>query len=279
MMTTNSTDNRSLQSPLQTYLHEIGETFPLTADEERALAYRIEDGDAEARDHLVRANLRLVVNIARRYQRKGVDLPDLIAEGNLGLIRAAEGFDVSRNCRFSTYAVHWVKRSLRHAVVNMADGTLRLPVYMVQLLNEWRRATAKLYDELGRQATEEEVSCAMQLTPRQLWRIKKAIRIHNVMPQGAGQDGNDSVDDVVTKELSGRAESRSERSAEAQEVVQLMDKLDPRARAVLRLRFGLGGQETKTLREIGEGLDLTRERVRQIERDALNQLNEILVGD
>jgi RNA polymerase primary sigma factor len=130
--------DRPAQSPLETYLREINETPLLNADEEKRLAYRIEDGDGEARDRMVRANLRLVVNIARCYTGKGLGLPDLVEEGNLGLLRAVEGFDPSMNTRFSTYAAYWIKQSIKRALVNTAK-TIRLPAYMVDLLTKWRR--------------------------------------------------------------------------------------------------------------------------------------------
>jgi RNA polymerase sigma factor (sigma-70 family) len=144
-----------VQSPLETYLGEINETPLLSADEEKELAQRIEGGDSEARDHMVRANLRLVVNIARSYTGKGLGLQDLIAEGNLGLLRAVEGFDPSMNTRFSTYASYWIKQSIKRAVINTGK-TIRIPAYMNELLVKWRRATAKLQDELGRIPTQEE---------------------------------------------------------------------------------------------------------------------------
>ena len=137
------------QHPLETYLREINATPLLDADEERELAYRIEEGDTEARDLMVRANLRLVVNIARRYARTGVGLQDLIEEGNLGLMRAVEAFDPSMNTRFSTYASYWIRQSLKRAVVN-SGKTIRVPAYSVDLLAKWRRATAQLQEELGR---------------------------------------------------------------------------------------------------------------------------------
>src|SRR5579871_6832533 len=141
--------NDSVQSPLETYLREINETPLLNADEEKMLAYRIEEGDSEARDRMVRANLRLVVNIARGYAGKGLGLEDLIEEGNLGLLRAVEGFDPAMNTRFSTYASYWIKQSIKRAIINTAK-TIRLPAYMEELLKKWRRASAKLQDELGR---------------------------------------------------------------------------------------------------------------------------------
>src|SRR5437868_7593727 len=164
----------SVQSPLETYLREINETALLNADEEKALAFRIEDGDSEARDRMVRANLRLVVNIARSYTGKGLGLQDLIEEGNLGLLRAVEGFDPRMNTRFSTYASYWIKQSIKRALVNTAK-TIRIPAFMVELLAKWRRAGAQLQDQLGRPPTHEEVAKELNLPKKKLAIIKKAI--------------------------------------------------------------------------------------------------------
>src|SRR6516162_6457098 len=154
--------SRPAQSPLETYLREINETPLLNADEEKRLAYRIEDGDSEARDRMVRANLRLVVNIARSYTGKGLALQDLIEEGNLGLLRAVEGFDPTMNTRFSTYASYWIKQSIKRALVSTAK-TIRLPAYALHLLAKWQRATNKLQDELGRPPTHEEIARSLNL--------------------------------------------------------------------------------------------------------------------
>ena len=144
----------SLQTPLETYLREINETALLNADEEKMLARAIGQGDAQARDRMVRANLRLVVNIARGYTGKGLGLQDLIEEGNLGLLRAVEGFDPTMGTRFSTYASYWIKQSIKRALINSAK-TIRIPAYMVELLSKWRRATVRLTDELRRARVEE----------------------------------------------------------------------------------------------------------------------------
>ena len=147
----------SVQSPLETYLREINETSLLTAQQERELAVRIGEGDTRARDRMVRANLRLVVNIARGYSGKGLGLQDLIEEGNLGLLRAVEGFDPAMGTRFSTYASYWIKQSIKRALINTGK-TIRIPAYMVELLSKWRRATARLTEELDRSPTPEEIA-------------------------------------------------------------------------------------------------------------------------
>jgi RNA polymerase primary sigma factor len=268
----------SVQTPLESYLREINETPLLKPEEEKELAYRIEDGDSEARDHLVRANLRLVVNIARSYQGKGLALQDLIAEGNLGLLRAVEGYDPSMNTRFSTYASFWIKQSMKRAVVNTAK-TVRLPAYMVQLLTEWRRAAARLQEELGRTPTEEEIAMRMKLPKKKLNIIKKAIRIYNAGPQGEVEDTNWSIDDLAMDSLMHTPDAQMMRTDDLHQVLHLLETLEDREATVLRLRFGLDGQDPKTLKEIGECLDLTRERVRQIEREALGKLHVMMESE
>src|SRR5256885_17173812 len=164
--------NDSVQSPLETYLREINETPLLNADEEKQLAYRIEGGDSEARDRMVRANPRLVVNIARSYAGRGLSLHDLIEEGNLGLLRAVEGFDPSMNTRFSTYASYLIKQSIKRALVNTAK-TIRIPAYMVELLVKWRRAAAQRQTAFGRPPPPEGGGQTLGLPKKQLALIKK----------------------------------------------------------------------------------------------------------
>jgi RNA polymerase primary sigma factor len=165
------------QSPLETYLREISETPLLTAAQEKELARRIGQGDSAARDRMACANLRLVVKIARSYVGKGLDLPDLIEEGNLGLLRAVEEFDPSRNTRFSTYAGYWITQAIQRALIYTAK-TIRIPAYMAQLLVKWRRATAKLQESLGRPPTHEEVAAQLSLPGRKLNLIEQALRNH-----------------------------------------------------------------------------------------------------
>jgi len=270
--------NELVQSPLETYLREINETALLTADEEKELAYRIATGDTEARDQMVRANLRLVVNIARGYTGKGLALQDLIEEGNLGLLRAVEGFDPSMNTRFSTYASYWIKQSIKRALVNTAK-TIRIPAYMVELLAKWRRATHQLQDEYGRPPTNEEVAKFLGLPKKKLAIIKKAIRVYNSAPQTDQSEGGWSIDEMLMDGNTKTPDNEMVESDDLKQVMHLLDKMDPREATVLRMRFGLNDEEPKTLKEIGESLGLTRERVRQIESEALAKLSESLTAE
>ncbi len=261
----------TLQSPLETYLREINETALLSAEEERTLARQIGEGDVRARDQMVRANLRLVVNIARGYTGKGLSLQDLIEEGNLGLLRAVEGFDPDMGTRFSTYASYWIKQSIKRALVNSAK-TIRIPAYMVELLSKWRRANSRLTEELGRTPTPEEIARVLGLPKKKLPIIRKAIRIYNSTPQTDQSEAGWSLGEMVMDERLKSPEDELVENDALKHVMEMLDTMDSREATVLRMRFGLGDMEPHTLKEIGEQLGLTRERVRQIETEALARL-------
>ena len=266
------------QTPLETYLREINETALLSAEEEKELSNRITAGDGSARDRMVRANLRLVVNIARAYTNKGLPIQDLIEEGNLGLLRAVEGFDPDMNTRFSTYASYWIKQSIKRALINTAK-TIRIPAYMVELLSKWRRATAKLDGELGRPPTQEEVAKELQLPKKKLSIVKTAIHLYNMTPQTDEDDGGWTMSDMVADERQKGPEAEMVDADNLKHVYRMLDTMDPREATILRMRFGLDDAEPRTLKEIGESLGLTRERVRQIESEALKRLAKGLLGE
>ncbi len=267
----------TVQSPLESYLREINETPLLSPEEEQELAIAIGEGDPIARDQMVRANLRLVVNIARGYTGKGLGLQDLIEEGNLGLLRAVEGFDPAVGTRFSTYASYWIKQSIKRALINSAK-TIRIPAYMVELLSKWRRASTRLAEELGRTPTPEEVARVLGLPRKKLPIIKKAIRIYNLTPQTDQADAGWTLGEMIEDERTRSPDEELLEHDNLRHVMRQLQTMDPRESTVLRMRFGLDGEEPKTLKEIGQALGLTRERVRQIETEALNKLAQSLEG-
>jgi RNA polymerase primary sigma factor len=264
------------ESSLKTYLCEIGETPLLTAAEEVDLAVRAEAGDAEARQHMIKANLRLVVNIARGFMGRGIELEDLIEEGNLGLLRAARGFDITRGGRFSTYATYWIKQSIRSAIINKSKP-IRLPGHIFNRLTKWKRAAGILAQTLQRTPTPKEIGKALSLT--EAW-ISIMAEICNGSTQVISEADayTDALANMAVDECSSPTEQAEELDL-VQIVVDQMLKLRPRDAQVLEWRFGLGGDPPKTRIEIGKLLGVTKERVRQLEKRALANLASKAVAD
>jgi RNA polymerase primary sigma factor len=258
---------------LSTYLRDLNESPLIPAEDETSWAERVAAGDPLARDYMVRANLRLVVSIARGFLRSGVPLEDLVSEGNLGLMRAVEGYDGTRGIRFSTYASFWIKQSIR-AAVRKQGAMVRLPAYTHTLLAKWRRASAVLAERLGRTPTDDEVAKALGLSKRKLKVAKEALRIARLIPGSLDDEEHSDRDGALVDE---RVPPVVDVVADAEVLEGVLDRLEmlePRQADVIRMRFGIGTDAPKSLREIGEYLGLTRERVRQLESLAMQQLRD-----
>jgi RNA polymerase primary sigma factor len=257
---------------LKTYLEDIGATALLSRQEEGELAARIAQGDLYARDHLIRANLRLVVNIARGYLGRGLPLEDLIAEGNLGLMRAVEGFDGQAGIRFGTYASFWVKQSIRRAVI-MQGKLVRLPVHVALLLSKWRRASETLTERLGRAPAPEEVGWVLRLSERKRSLVMRTLRVNHSggCSDALGEDGESAIA-FLADERARAAEDLLGESEDLERIKVALARLEQREATVLRMRFGLDPYVPMTGSQVGRILGLTRERVRQIETDAIARL-------
>jgi len=259
---------------LQLFLKDIGKVRLLTAQEEVDLAKRIERGDLDAKQKMVESNLRLVVSIAKNYRNQGLPFLDLIQEGTLGLVRAAEKFDYRKGFKFSTYATWWIRQAIARALADKAR-TIRIPVHVVEKLNKIGRAERKLVTELGREPTAEEIAEVTGIEPDEVESIKRSAQAPVSLEKPVGDEEESEFGQFIADE---RAESPYERAAEIltkEALREALENLSYRERRVLELRYGLGGEHPRTLDEVGRTFNVTRERIRQIENQSLKKLQSL----
>lgn len=261
------------EDPVQFYLRSIGRIKLLTASEEIELARRIAAGDMLAKKRLVQANLRLVVSVAKKYQGRGLPFLDLIQEGNLGLIRAAEKFDAERGYKFSTYATWWIRQGITRAIADKSR-TIRVPVHMVETINNLRKVTRKLSQEMGRRPNLEDLAKGMGVSVVKIKEILAANRSPLSLDTPYGEDDDNSLSEIVEDENSSRPEDSTEASLMSSDIRGVLSMLTPREREVLILRFGLNDGKQRTLEQVGKLVGITRERTRQIELKALRALRQ-----
>jgi RNA polymerase primary sigma factor len=261
---------RSLDS-LNVYIRDIAKFKPLTADEEKELGWRIRAGDQQALEHLVESNLRFVVHYAKRYRGLGLSYMDLIHEGSLGLIEAAKRFDPTRNVKFISYAVWWVRQAIFHALSEHAR-VFRLPQKLSGQVSRMETAREKLKSELERAPTTEELAERTARTPAEVEQLLLAAGDDVSLSAAVGDDGNLELGDTLEQELIPSAEMEMIRTSFERRIQAMVRDLDEKEREVIRMRFGLDGEEPRTLQEIGEAMGLSRERIRQIESRAKEKL-------
>ncbi|MFL5892574.1 MAG: sigma-70 family RNA polymerase sigma factor [Solirubrobacterales bacterium] len=259
---------------LQLFLKDIGKVRLLTAQEEVELAKRIERGDLDAKQKMVESNLRLVVSIAKNYRNQGLPFLDLIQEGTLGLVRAAEKFDYRKGFKFSTYATWWIRQAIARALADKAR-TIRIPVHVVEKLNKIGRAERKLVTELGREPTPDEIAEVTGIDPEEVDQIKRSAQAPVSLEKPVGDEEESEFGQFIADE---KAESPFDRAADLltkEALREALENLSYRERRVLELRYGLGGEHPRTLDEVGRTFNVTRERIRQIENQSLKKLQSL----
>ncbi len=258
---------------VRSYLHEIGKIPLLTGEEEIILAKRMEKGEKEAARLLITANLRLVVSVAKKYAKHGLELLDLIQEGNLGLMKAVEKFDYKRVFKFSTYATWWIRQAITRAIADQAR-TIRIPVHMIETINKYNKVNAILTAKLGKKPTDEEVAAEMGIEPHKIADIIKINQNPSSLSTPIGEEKDNQLQDMIPDTSSLSPEESATSGYLRDQIVEVLDELQDREKKVLALRFGLEDGINRTLEEVGKEFNVTRERIRQIEAKALRKLKE-----
>lgn len=264
-------DNVALDDPVRIYLKEIGRVPLLSGAEEVELAKRVEQGDENAKQHLIDANLRLVVSIARHYIGRGMLLLDLVQEGNLGLIKAVEKFDYRKGFKFSTYATWWIRQAITRAIADQAR-TIRVPVHMVETINKYTRISRQLAQTLGREPTSSEIAAEMRLTEERVKEIIKIAQEPVSLETPIGEEEDSHLGDFVEDHDAKAPVDAASFKLLKEKLAEVMGSLTQREQQVLCLRFGLDDGRSRTLEEVGQYFHVTRERIRQIEAKALRKL-------
>jgi RNA polymerase primary sigma factor len=266
-----ATPEAVVDNSIKIYMREMGQFSMLSAEEEIELANRIAEGDQSAKNELVEANLRLVVSLARHYQGCGLSYQDLIQEGNIGLIKAAEKFDVSKGFRFSTYASWWIKQALSRAIADQSR-TIRIPVHMTENINKFKKIERELLSQLNREPKIKEIADAMGISEKQAKEIQSYIVEPTSLDIQVGDDDDTTIGSFIEDTHFVNPESAYIKESNGDVVNAVLDTLSDREANILRLRFGIGGKKAMTLEEVGKEYGLTRERIRQIEAKALRKL-------
>jgi RNA polymerase primary sigma factor len=260
---------------IKLYLREIGQVKLLTPEEEIELAAKIKKGDKKAREQMIKANLRLVVKIARDYEGIGLPLLDLISEGNIGLMKAVERFDPAKGGKLSTYGSWWIKQSIKRALANQSK-TIRLPVHLVDKISKMRRTATQLQEELGREPTDEELGEELGISPARIAQMRMAAIRPASLDAPIGDEDSNNFAEVVEDESADTPYEQLEEKTLTRMLQEMVKTLDPREATILRARFGLDGGSQRTLEEVGEKFGVTRERVRQIQNLALKKLRKMI---